>query len=107
MISNQIMQNTIEGIKAITRAELCIVDVDGKVAAATNENVGNHGKLVTEFAESPADSQEIQGNQYLKIYDEQQLEYILIVSGAGEDLYMIGKMAAFDSEFTCCVQRKI
>ena len=32
---------------------------------------------------------------FLKIYDEQQLEYILIVGGAGENIYMIGKMAAF------------
>lgn len=43
----------------------------------------------------PADSQEVQGNQFFKIYDEQQLEYILIVGGAGENIYMIGKMAAF------------
>lgn len=32
---------------------------------------------------------------FFKIYDEQQLEYILIVGGAGENIYMIGKMAAF------------
>ena len=47
------------------------------------------------FVDSPADSQEVQGNQFFKIYDEQQLEYILIVGGAGENIYMIGKMAAF------------
>ena len=44
---------------------------------------------------SPADSQEIQGYQYFKIFDEQQLEYILIAGGAGEDVYTIGKMVAF------------
>ena len=38
---------------------------------------------------------QVQGNQFFKIYDEQQLEYILIVGGAGENIYMIGKMAAF------------
>ena len=30
MISNQILQNTIEGLKAITRIDLCVMDVDGK-----------------------------------------------------------------------------
>ena len=95
MISNQIMQNTIEGIKSIARVDLCIADIDGKIAATTSNDIGNDIRLITEFADSPADSQEIQGNQYIKIYDEQQLEYILIVNGAGEDLYMIGKMAAF------------
>ena len=32
--------------------------------------------VARDFVESPADSQEIQGYQYFKIYDEQQLEYI-------------------------------
>ena len=29
MISNQILQNTIEGLKGIARVELCVMDVDG------------------------------------------------------------------------------
>ncbi len=31
MISNQILQNTIEGLKGITRIDLCIIDTEGKV----------------------------------------------------------------------------
>ena len=31
MISNQILQNTIDGLKGITRIDLCIIDVEGKV----------------------------------------------------------------------------
>ena len=30
MISNQILQNTIDGLKGITRIDLCIIDVEGK-----------------------------------------------------------------------------
>ena len=52
-------------------------------------------QAAVEFAASPADSQEIQGYQYFKIYDEQQLEYVLVAGGAGEDVYTIGKMVAF------------
>ena len=33
MISNQILQNTIDGLKGITRIDLCIIDVEGKVLA--------------------------------------------------------------------------
>lgn len=95
MISNQILQNTIEGLKAISRVELCAMDTEGKVVATTSEDMEKCGKAVTEFAVSPADSQEIQGFQYFKIYDELQLEYILIAGGVGEDVYMVGKMAAF------------
>ena len=52
-------------------------------------------KDAVEFASSGADSQEIKGNQYFKIYDDQTLEYVLAVAGAGEDVYTLGKMAAF------------
>lgn len=95
MISNQILQNTIEGLKAIARVDFCVMDTDGKEAASTAGNMGPGSAEVTEFVKSPADSQEIQGCQYFKIYDEQQLEYVLVAAGTGEDVYMVGKMAAF------------
>ena len=95
MISNQILQNTIEGLKSIARVELCVMDVDGKAVAMTEDEMEKCGKAAAEFAKSPADSQEIQGYQYFKIFDEQQLEYILIAGGVGEDVYMVGKMVAF------------
>lgn len=95
MISNQILQNTIDGLKSIARVELCVMDVDGKEVASTTPDMESYAGVAAGFAGSPADSQEIQGYQYFKIYDEQQLEYILIAGGAGEDVYMLGKMVAF------------
>lgn len=94
MISNQILQNTIDGLKGISRVELCVMDTDGKEIASTTDMSHCSGAAV-EFAASPADSQEIQGYQYFKIFDEQQLEYILVAGGVGEDIYMVGKMVAF------------
>lgn len=70
------------------------MDIDGKEVAATTD-MGSSTKAAVEFAASPADSQEIQGYQYFKIFDEQQLEYVLVAGGTGEDVYMVGKMAAF------------
>lgn len=95
MISNQILQSTIDGLKAIARVDLCVVDVDGKMVASTTEGMEGCLQPVRAFADSPAESQEVQGNQFFKIYDEQQLEYILVAGGSGENVYMIGKMAAF------------
>ena len=95
MISNQILQSTIEGLKSIARVELCVMDTDGKAVAVTADEMEKCGRPAAEFARSPADSQEIQGYQYFKIFDEQQLEYILIAGGIGEDVYMVGKMVAF------------
>ena len=95
MISNQILQNTIDGLKNIAHVDLCVLDIDGKEVASTTNDIGNVSAVARDFVESPADSQEIQGYQYFKIYDEQQLEYILIAAGTGEDVYMIGRMATF------------
>lgn len=95
MISNQILQNTIDGLKGIARVDFCIMDTDGKETASTAASMSSCAAEAAEFAKSPADSQEIKGFQYFKIYDEQQLEYILIAAGTGEDVYMAGKMTAF------------
>ena len=95
MISNQILQNTIEGMKAIARVDFSVIDAEGKAIASTLEESSNLEAAVVEFAKSPADSQEVAGNQFFKVYDETQLEYILVVGGSGENSYMVGKMAAF------------
>ena len=95
MISNQILQNTIEGLKGITRIDLCVMDIDGKVLASTFSENGDYENAVLSFVASPADSQVIQGYQFFKIFDEHQLEYILLANGGNDDVYMIGKIAAF------------
>lgn len=95
MVSNQVLQNTIDGLKSIARIEVCIVDVDGKVIATSDMSLEQYGSQAMEFANSPADSQELSGCHFFKVMDEGQLEYILIVSGSGEDIYTLGKMAAF------------
>ncbi len=94
MISNQIMQSTLDGIKGIARVDICVMDPEGKAVAYTTDMV-NIAKAAMEFAKSPADSQEIQGYQFFKVYDEQQLEYVLVIAGMGEDIYTIGKMVVF------------
>ena len=95
MISNQIPQNTIEGLKGISRIDFCVLDTEGKALATTFEDTWNYESAVLSFVESPADSQVIQGCQFFKIFDEQQLEYVLLAGGESEDVYMLGKIAAF------------
>ena len=95
MISNQILQNTIDGLKGITRIDLCIIDVEGKVLAATFPEAEQYVEPAQAFVESPADSQVVNGYQFFKVFDEHQLEYILLVSGDSDDVYMVGKIACF------------
>ena len=89
MISNQILQDTVTGIKSITRVELC------KILATTMRGMEEYEDEVVKFSESAADSQVIRGFQFFKVYDENELEYVILAKGDAEDVYMIGKMATF------------
>ena len=95
MISNQILLTTIEGLKAITRVDLCVSDTEGKILASTFQDAEDYEQAIVNFVESPADSQVLQGYQFFKVFDENQLEYIILVKGETDDEYMIGKIAAF------------
>lgn len=95
MISNQILQNTIDGMKVITRIDLCIIDTEGKVLATTFTEAEQFCNSALAFIDSPADSQVVQGCQFFKVFDENQLEYILLANGGSDDVYMIGKIATF------------
>lgn len=95
MISNQILQNTIEGLKGITRIDFCVMDTDGKSLASTFSEQEDYEEEVLSFVGSPADSQVVQGYQFFKIFDDHQLEYVLLANGGSDDVYMVGKIAAF------------
>ena len=95
MISNQILQNTFDGLKGITRIDLCIIDVEGKVLAATFPEADKYMEPALAFVESPADSQVVNGYQFFKVFDDHQLEYILLANGDSDDVYMVGKIASF------------
>ena len=95
MSSKQILQNTIDGLKNITRTDLCVLDVEGKILAATFPDADSFSESAQSFVNSPADSQVVNGCQFFKVFDEHQLEYILLAYGDSEDVYMIGKIASF------------
>ncbi|HIR28151.1 MAG TPA: helix-turn-helix domain-containing protein [Candidatus Choladousia intestinigallinarum] len=95
MISNQILQTTIDGLKAISRVDLCVLDTEGIMLATTFPEAEEFQSSVLAFAESPADSQVVSGCQFFKVFDEHQLEYILLANGNSDDVHMVGKMAAF------------
>lgn len=95
MISNQILQNTIDGLKNIARIDLSVCDTDGNVLASTFGEVEVSEEVITTFTASLADSQVVSGYQFFKVFDEHQLEYVLLARGSSDDAYMVGKIAAF------------
>ena len=95
MISNQILSNIIDGIKNISRIDMCVTDTEGKVLVTTFNDTDNVEKSAVSFAKSPADSQTVSEFQFFKVMEDNQLEYILVAKGNSDDVYMVGKMAVF------------
>ncbi|MCR5294147.1 MAG: helix-turn-helix domain-containing protein [Lachnospiraceae bacterium] len=94
MISNLVLQDTISGIGNIAKCGLVLVDLDGKVVASTSDDILVMRTDIVSFVESQAESQEIRGAMYFKVFDDYNVEYVVVVSG-GEDMAMVGKLAAF------------
>ena len=93
MITSQIIQTSIEELKAITKVDLSIYDPAGMPVASTTDQIDITGDLISGFANSPADSQVIGPHHLLKILDEGELLYILVAKGMSDDVYMVGKIA--------------
>lgn len=93
MITNQVIQTSIDELKNITRVDLCVIDMDGITVATTFENEKISAELIMNFVNSPADSQIVGGYHMLKILEEGEVLYILVAQGSGTDAYMIGKIA--------------
>ena len=57
MVSNQILQSTIEGLKNISRVDFAVMDVEGKEIASTFDTKSCTDRCV-EFSKSHAESQD-------------------------------------------------
>ena len=93
MISNQILQTSLDELRAITKVDLCVYDLSGMIIASTMDRCDITSELITTFAHSPADSQVIGAHHLLKISDEGELLYVLVARGLSDDVYMVGKIA--------------
>lgn len=93
MVSSQVLQKTLDELRNITRIDLCVLNTDGGVLVTTFPEVIPDIESVRAFAGSAADSQELRGYYFFKVYDNQTVEYILVAKGNSDDAYMIGKVA--------------
>lgn len=93
MITSQIIQTSIDELKAITRVDLGVYDLNGTVIASTMDKSDITNDLISSFVNSSADSQIIGVHHLLKILDEGELLYILVARGMSDDVYMVGKIA--------------
>ncbi len=93
MVSNQVLQNTIDGIRDVSHLDIGIMDAEGREIVSTAPVFDAAVNAVPEFVASKADSQMTGAFQFFKVYDEQVLEYILVVCGESDNSLLIGRMA--------------
>jgi len=93
MITSQVIQNSIDDLHLITKIDFCVYDVEGITVASTFEPTDISKDFINSFGDSPADSQVIGAHHLLKIYDEEEMAYVLVARGMSEDVYMVAKIA--------------
>ena len=93
LVSSQVLQKTLDELRNITRIDLCVTNTDGALLVTTFPETAIDADSIRSFVDSAADSQVIQDNHFFKVYDNQNVEYVLLARGSSDDAYMIGKVA--------------
>ncbi|MDD6380280.1 MAG: helix-turn-helix domain-containing protein [Lachnospiraceae bacterium] len=108
MITNQILQKTIDGLSSITKVDFAVTDPEGIVLASTMQDASGYSASTVDFAKSHAESQVMDGSDFFKVYDDGNLEFILIAKDDDEEKAAgMGKVAAFQlSELTAAYKER-
>ncbi len=94
MISNQILQNTLDEIKEITKADFAIYNAEGRMILSTKpESAFPSQKEVYSFAFGSEECIRIKTAVLIKTEQQDQSAYILAVTG-GDNPYLIAKLSA-------------
>ena len=92
MLSNQIIQKSLEELNAITKIELDIYDLEGNKIAGTSSETEVEPHIIRIFAESAAETQELNNKWFMKVHDDGKDIYVLVASGDGQQAYQVAKI---------------
>ena len=92
MISNQILQSTLDGLKEITDVGLYVLDTEGNRMASTEPSLPVTPEAVRSFAAQEEASAQIDGRLMFKVLDEGEPEYVLVTDGADSSCQVYGEM---------------
>ena len=98
MISNQLLQKTVDEIKAITDKDMAVFDIDGHISAKTVREVSVDPGDIADFSDSSREYREIPDFQLFKIKEEGKDEYILAVKGSSSSAELVGRMVKYQIE---------
>lgn len=92
MLSNQIIQKSLDELNAITKVELEVYDLEGTKIAGTAFETRVESHLIRIFAESAAETQELNNKWFMKVHDEGKDLYVLVAGGEGQHAYQVAKI---------------
>lgn len=92
MISIQTIKSSIDDFAAITKTDIAIYDRLGTLQASTSELPGPGARVINDFADSSADSQTVGEHHLMRVYDGDEMMYILDAIGTGDEVYTYGRI---------------
>ena len=98
MISNQVLQKTLDEVRSITEKDMAVFDTDGHMSAKTDRNLEIDEAKISAFLESNREYREIADCQLFKIKEENQVEYVLAVKGSSAGTELVGRMVKYQIE---------
>lgn len=93
MIANQIIKNSIEQLNEITKIDFSVFDLDGTILASTIETESVSAASIVSFIDSQAENQLISQNQLFKVFDGDEVVYVLCVHGLKDEEATMGRVA--------------
>ena len=98
MISNQMIQNTIDGLSKISGKELFVLDTEANLLAGSGGSCDEYLTAVRSFLQTDEEKSIIQRCWFFKICEEGEPEFVLIIKEDSREAEMIGRMAVFQME---------
>jgi len=92
MITNKALKDTLDGIKKISKVDLFVYDLNGKIVANTANEDGKISDAVIKFAKSKKKDNEQSSLCFYKLSNGR------ILVAKGKDAKMVGEMTAFQIE---------
>ncbi len=95
MLSSQVIQNVILGLKEIIKYDIDVLSISCTVVASTKkENIGLQISDLKNFINSNAEIQTEKGYQFFKVQDS-TVEFVVRIDGDDRDAFTYGKLCAF------------
>ena len=93
VLTSSILKNSIEELHSITKVSLGVYDYTGLNLVKLGEGIELSADVIKSFAASQADSQTVSDTHLFKVFDEEELAYVLVSGGLSTDSYTVGRIA--------------